>query len=232
MFGLVMCQLFSTRVRSSPFFGSRWSQSKQITFRWASVRDSSRSLTTDSGPAGAAGSAEAAGHATSATPAQAGTAAGATTESAAAPLAPRKARRDRPLSCGGCGVMGSLQKTRRAARLDACRPSCVAGRPARDPPMLCVYRSAYYRPERRSAQAFLSASILMLLTFAVLYSLPESSFLVTGSPSSVAVIFLSFLRSLKAALYSVLSPVSTQRVPSSAVSMISWSFTGSPSHLE
>src|SRR5688500_11993286 len=92
MFGCVMCQLFSTRVRRSPFFGSRWSQSKQMTFLCLSVSDSYRSLTTDSGTAGALPLA------TSATSAQAGVDGLETTDSAAAPVAPRNARRDRPFS--------------------------------------------------------------------------------------------------------------------------------------
>src|SRR5579883_3654004 len=45
MVGLVICQLFETNVRSSPRFGSLWSQAKQISVFWASVGESYRALT-------------------------------------------------------------------------------------------------------------------------------------------------------------------------------------------
>src|SRR4051794_31947482 len=95
------------RVRSRPFFGSRWSHGKQMTFRWASVSESYSTLTSDSGADGwvagaAAGSA------------QAGTTGRPTTAkaAAAAPAPARKVRREgwgigsgtRGVAAGGRGV--------------------------------------------------------------------------------------------------------------------------------
>src|SRR4051794_2496395 len=77
------------RVRSRPFFGSRWSHGKQITFCWASVRVSYSTLTSDSGADGRVAGA-ASGSAQTGTTGRPATARAA----AAAPAPTRKVRRE------------------------------------------------------------------------------------------------------------------------------------------
>src|SRR4051794_2429564 len=80
-------------------------------------------------------------------------------------------------------------------------------------------RSVKDRPPANAFKAVGRYPIVISETWTSLYSLPLSSFLVTGSPASVAVIDLPLLRTSWAFLYESPLPTRTQRVPSLSTSM-------------
>src|SRR4051794_6881050 len=107
------------RVRSRPFLGSRWSHGKQITFRWASVRVSYKTLTSDSGAAGRVAGATIGS-------AQAGTTGRPTARAAAAALAPaRNVRREGWGVGSDMGSSGAEGRGRARLGRDEIVPSAV-----------------------------------------------------------------------------------------------------------